>query len=279
VGLTEEGRRATLAFLKVSQLPSRPKPTWASLKKSLLLAPALGLHGPGTALAKDDALRAALLTKTYDLPLGECPELKQAKAEWTRKILGIGEREKITLETVQAALLRRESGEDRPAAFKKALDQLLAKRLTSRRADPKEFREEILRSWIDESLGKTSPARPSPGSSPCEPAPASPPPAPFDLESFARRVLAAGLTCPTGRYGDNKIFVVHVWRVLENEPEFRGMDLAGFKRHLAEANNARLLDLSRADLVQAMDPDDVRLSEVSYLNATFHFIRIGSERH
>ena len=26
-----------------------------------------------------------------------------------------------------------------------------------------------------------------------------------------------------------------------------------------------LLDLSRADLVQAMDPDDVRLSEVTYL--------------
>ncbi len=40
------------------------------------------------------------------------------------------------------------------------------------------------------------------------------------------------------------------------------------------ANNARLLDLSRADLVQAMDPDDVRLSEVNYLNATFHFVRI-----
>ena len=42
-----------------------------------------------------------------------------------------------------------------------------------------------------------------------------------------------------------------------------------FKTRLAEANNARLLDLSRADLVQAMDPEDVQLSEVSYLNATF----------
>ncbi len=57
------------------------------------------------------------------------------------------------------------------------------------------------------------------------------------------------------------------------------MDLPAFKQRLAEANNARLLDLSRADLVQAMDPDDVRLSEVTYLNAAFHFIRIGSERH
>ena len=57
------------------------------------------------------------------------------------------------------------------------------------------------------------------------------------------------------------------------------MDFPAFKQRLAEANNARLLDLSRADLVQAMDPEDVRLSEVAYLNATFHFIRIDPERH
>ena len=52
------------------------------------------------------------------------------------------------------------------------------------------------------------------------------------------------------------------------------MGLDGFKGRLAEANNARLLDLSRADMVEAMDPDDVRLSEVPYLGAVFHFVRI-----
>jgi hypothetical protein len=66
--------------------------------------------------------------------------------------------------------------------------------------------------------------------------------------------------------------------VLQADPDFRSMDFASFKECLAEANNARLLDLSRADLVQAMDPEDVQLSEVSYLNATFHFIRIEPER-
>ena len=35
------------------------------------------------------------------------------------------------------------------------------------------------------------------------------------------------------------------------------MGLDGFKQRLAEANNARRLDLSRADMVEAMDPDDV----------------------
>ena len=91
--------------------------------------------------------------------------------------------------------------------------------------------------------------------------------------------LAAARACPTGRYGDSKVFIVHVWRMLRDDPEFRGTDFPTFKQRLAEANNARLLDLSRADLVQAMDPEDVQLSEVSYLNASFHFIRIDPERH
>ncbi len=62
--------------------------------------------------------------------------------------------------------------------------------------------------------------------------------------------------------------------MLESDPDFAGMSYDQFKEFLALANNFRHLDLSRADLVQAMDPDDVRLSEVHYLNATFHFIRI-----
>ncbi len=85
---------------------------------------------------------------------------------------------------------------------------------------------------------------------------------------------AAARDCPTGRYGDHKVFIAHVWDRLKPEPDFAGMDLDGFKRALAEANNLRLIDLARADLVQAMDPEDVRRSEVQYLNATFHFVRI-----
>ena len=97
---------------------------------------------------------------------------------------------------------------------------------------------------------------------------------PVDLARFAERVKAAARACQTGRYGDNKVFIAHVWRTLQSDPDFAWMDLDAFKERLAMANNARLLDLSRADLVQAMDPDAVRLSEVHYLNATFHFVRI-----
>jgi hypothetical protein len=276
VALTEKGCRTALAFLRVDQLPTKPKPTWVSLKKSLLLAPALGLAGPGSPLAKDDVLRGVLLKGQYDLALGDFPTAPQAKEAWTRKTLGMGEREKVSLATVQAALFRRESGDHRATTPIKALDRLLAKRLQARRDDPKELRDEILRHWVDESLGKRPMEASQPGVSAATATTSSPP---LDLAQFARAVLVAARRCQSGRYGDNKVFIAHVWTALQHDPGFDGMDLAAFKTRLAEANNARLLDLSRADLVQAMNPQDVQLSEVSYLNATFHFIRVESERH
>lgn len=270
--LTEAGRKEALAVLRVGQLPAKPKPTWASLKKSLLLAPALGLKNPSAALGKDENLRALLLKTCYELPLGEYPEPAKVRAEWTRKVLGMGEREKVSLASVQAALFRRELGDDGSVPLKNPLDHLLARRLSAGRAAPAEFRDEILRRWVDAGLGKAPAAPLGPAESP------APQAAPLGLADFARKVRAAARACPTGRYGDDKVFIVHVWSALEGDPELRGMDLDGFKGRLAEANNARLLNLSRADLVQAMDPKDVRLSEVAYLNATFHFIRIEPER-
>lgn len=266
VGLTPAGQEALLTRFHLKQLPTKPKPTWARLKHSVLLAPALGLPGPGAALSKDDGFRALLLKRQYDLPLGDDPTLKQAKAEWLRKTLGMGAKERITVEAVTTALLRRELGEGRPVDAKRVVDRLLACRLGAGRDDTKELRDTILRRWLD------------PGGGP--PGPTEPTASPADLADFADRVLDAAHACPTGQYGENKVFIAHVWRALQDDPEFRGLDPSSFKRRLAEANNARLLDLSRADLVQAMDSEDVRLSEVQYLNATFHFIRIepGRER-
>jgi hypothetical protein len=276
VQLTPEGYQKVLAFLNVSHLPTKPKVSWSNLKKSLLLARALGLPAPGAGFSRDDGFRAALLKLHYGLPLADYPVLKQAKVELTRELLGMGPNAKITLETVQAAIFCRELGDYRTADPKKALDRLLSVRLRARRDDPKEFREEVLRSWIEDSLGPSQLDLPSPHPHHLEEA--TSPPAFLDLAMFARRVQDVARSCPAGRFGDNKVFVSHVWRALEKEPEFHDMGLDAFKHRLAEANNARLLDLGRADLVQAMDPHEVQLSEVSYLSATFHFIRVEQEK-
>jgi hypothetical protein len=95
------------------------------------------------------------------------------------------------------------------------------------------------------------------------------------LSQFADQVLAAARSTHSGRFGDNKVFISHVWRRLQEDSGMSALSLDAFKQRLAEANQARLLDLARADLVEAMDPEDVRSSELSYHGATFHFVRIG----
>lgn len=264
---TDAGRRTALAALGVKELPAKPKPTWASLKKSLLTAKALGLDGQA-AVAKDDVLRAVLLDRQAGLGLGGSPTLKQAKDAWTRKHLGMGPKEKVTLETVQAALFRRALANAplTPLPSKASLDRLIAERLGAAGRPFKDLRDEVLRRWAVE--GAVPPEEDEPAGPVAET-----PPLPFDLGEFAHRVREAARGCKSGRHGDDKVFVVHVWRALQDDPTFKGGDFALFKKRLAEANNARLLSLSRADLVQAMNPEDVLLSEVPYMNTCFHFVR------
>ncbi len=259
---TDAGRAAALGALGVKELPAKPKPTWASVKKSLLTATALGL--PGTAaVAKDDVLRAVLLDRGAELGLGGTPTLKQAKDAWTRKLLGMGPKEKVTLETVQAALFRRALSKAplTPLPSKAALDRLIAERLGAAGRPLKDLRDEAIRRW---AVGEAEEIEPE--ATAAEPAP------PMELAEFARRVRDAARRCGSGRYGGDKVFVAHVWRALD-DPAIRNGGIDGFKGRLAEANNARLLSLSRADLVQAMDPEDVRISEVPYMNTCFHFVR------
>ena len=113
--------------------------------------------------------------------------------------------------------------------------------------------------------GWTDPRRPPRPRSPAPPDEARP--EPIDLQDFARRVQEAARSSPSGWFGDGKVFIAHVWRALREDPAFRGMDDAGFKLRLIEAHRAGLLELGRADLVEAMDPDDVRESATPYLDA------------
>ncbi len=101
-----------------------------------------------------------------------------------------------------------------------------------------------------------------------------PEPEPFDLEMFANTVKAVARTSPTGRFGDNKVFISHVWRQVAEESQFAPLNFAGFKEKLVEANRENLLILSRADFAHDMNPADVRESETAYLNAVFHFILV-----
>jgi hypothetical protein len=97
---------------------------------------------------------------------------------------------------------------------------------------------------------------------------------PLDLKTLADKVKdVAAQVGEEGRFGTNKTFINHVWKQLKDDPQFSGLDYDGFKNKLIEANREGLLTLSRADLPQIMDRDNVRDSEINYPPyTTYHFI-------
>lgn len=81
----------------------------------------------------------------------------------------------------------------------------------------------------------------------------------------------------THGFGDNKVFIADVFDKLKEEDPTLSED--DFKRRLLESHAANRLDLSRADLVQAMHPDDVSRSETKHpAGAEFHFIQAARKQ-
>jgi hypothetical protein len=285
--LTAHGRRRGCEFLGIDSLP--PKATWAAIKRTFLLARALDLPAPSGERLKrfssDGGLRAALLKAHYALTVPDFPTPAQATDALAWKLIGFDTDQPFTKEAVLRALFQRELGDQQPAKSGESLKWIVARRVVVGSQKPAELRAASLRAWIDRLMPAATPspsatvvAEPTPVS-PSQPAAAAPyeflsDGVPFALRSFAARVLSVARSSPTGRFGDAKVFIAHVWRALQFDPEFRELGPDGFKQRLTEANRARLLDLGRADLVEAMDPADVRDSETRYLGATFHFIRI-----
>ena len=91
------------------------------------------------------------------------------------------------------------------------------------------------------------------------------------LPDFAAAALDASKTTRTGRW-HGAVFISHVWGQLLSQGD-PGITYDRFKRRLFEAYQAELLDLSRADLVEAMPHQDVHESELEHRGARFHFVR------
>jgi hypothetical protein len=100
-----------------------------------------------------------------------------------------------------------------------------------------------------------------------------------DVPTFADTINRAAQDSQTGRFGENKVFISQIWRAFQARDDFDGWSLAEFKDRLVEAHRRRLLELSRADLVERMDPREVAESETKYLDATFHFVRVDQGAH
>jgi hypothetical protein len=262
--LTEAGRAHALSMLGLGALPA--KPTWKSLLDQHLFPLAAGV-APDARETRQKLrgaafLKSYLVRRHYGLTAGPAAPLSKVLEALACRELGFPEL--TDLKSVQAAVLSRLVGSAAESLKLKDLEKQLPRTAMGVNNDkPDTLRGAVIRQW----LAGESPdgAAPHAGTGP------------FDLSAFAAAALrAARQAPPAGWFGDNKVFIARAWRQLHSQPGAPGasLDLPAFKQRLVEANREGLLRLSRADLVSAMDPADVRESETRYLNAEFHFILI-----
>jgi hypothetical protein len=256
LALSDAGRSRVLEFLQITDIPARL--TWATLQTGLLLPLALGMR-PGSPEARQlksaPQLKLAIISRSRKLPLREGVTTKAVLAAVAWKLIGVESEADFTAENVIQQVAFGQSPTRKMTSAQMTI-ALAASAVGSSKATTTDMRLAAIRQWL---MGTSANVGPSMDD---------------DIGSFAGQVIEAARRCPaTCRFGDNKVFISHVWRQMKPPPGGR-LDLSRFKQRLLEANRDGLLQLSRADLVEAMDPADVRESSTVYDNATFHFVRI-----
>ncbi len=260
--LTDSGRERALQFLGIAELPAQIN--WSTVIATYLFPKAAGLPAEAAAeLDSGDKLAAFILKRKYGLAAQAGSTVNQVLEAVACERLGFPH--EMTLSGLLCGVLSTLIGSERLTKEKLAKKlPLFETGLTAVSADA--ARCKVVRDW----LGGTPLFQQAP-------APLEPPPAvePFDLTAFAATAKAlAAKSPPEDRFHDNKVFIAALWRATQEEPSFPLLSLPEFKQRLVEANSQNLLHLSRADLVQAMDPQLVADSETAYLNATFHFVLV-----
>lgn len=261
--LSDAGRaRATELF----GLDAWPKLTWRRARETLLPRHALGLAGDGK--GGSDGLRAAVLVRAHGLDERAGRSLPRARDQLLWKLLGVDRQEPFTHGAVVSFLLGRALGSERTLKPEVALEQLAAQAVGARRREARLLAAAIIDRWLsDGATAIAQPlavAAPENGHGPTSSWPDQP-------EQLAARILDTARGMHSGRFGDDKVFVSHLFRELH--PPYASLDR--FKEELLELHRERHLTLSRADLVEAMNPRDVAESEIRQHNATFHFVRLS----
>jgi hypothetical protein len=261
--LTDAGRERGLKFLGVAELP--PRTNWSAVIAKYLFPKASGLSAEAAAkLKKADNLAALILKQKYGLAAVASATVNQVLEAIVCKELGFPE--ETTLDGLLRAVLCRLVGSDSRLTKADLAKQLPLFKTGLKRIRADDVRRKLVRSWLTDSAVTTAPDEPRPAE-------------PFDLAAFALTVRAFASRSPAAdRFHDNKVFIAALWRASQREANFPRLKLPEFKRRLVEANAQHSLHLSRADLVQAMDPQAVADSETVDGNATFHFVLLEGDR-
>lgn len=263
VDLTNSGRQAAITYLGIQDLP--PIVEWSELKNYWLVAKSLGLEGPAqTVKAKIKSgvlLQASIIAREHQLKL---PPSYQAKHVWDAlfwKCLGVETHKPFTLKAVQEHLLKNLTGIESLTRLNDLKGIAVASALKARRKDLSELRRALWQRLLTE---KTPTSKETPSLIKANPS----------YPDLAALIKQAAKKCETGLFGSEKVFISHVWKkMVEVFPEHH-CSLEHFKQVLVELNRRSLIDLCRADLIEALDKQDLSESLLSDLGSSFHFIRL-----
>jgi hypothetical protein len=249
--LTPKGRKRASDALGIV---GETKATWPRLKAALVEL-ALGRSTRGGKPLNPSAIRALALASKLGLNTASTRPAEVLDA-WAARELGMpGTR--FSLANVRAHLLSRALGIELRDP-KRVGAVAVARVLDVPRTDAGVVRDAVLRDWLaDPKVTSENGRQPDSGE---------------DLEAFASSVREIARATDDGRFGRHKVFIAPIWNRVRTRSVFRSMNEDEFKAKLVDAHRAGLLRLSRADLTPAMARDVVEASEVSYLNAVFHFV-------
>jgi hypothetical protein len=304
--LTDSGR-----FALCDAFDLEVAPTWKQARDSVVPALALGVH-PGskaanTALRSTEAMTATLLRR--ERVLGEPVTVNQLCDQVIARALGMPPGP-VTPAGIRAYVLAMHCGVEGKAEFerisasfaptraarstKKYDDELKTlaagfarKQLHANFKTKASMVQALQRHWMSQHDETDDAHQLSPAWS--NPLPPSQRTSPEDLPSSAASHLlpllavaadtlltavreAIPMIGSNGRYGKDNVFVSALWQHLARDRRLPDLSLDRFKRWLVAANRDQLLDLARADLVDAMDSRLVEESEIEDLGATFHFV-------
>lgn len=255
VELSRRGQRRCSKELGV-RLPNRTG--WRKLKKYLLaraLAPSARPSEALKRLSKPADVAGLVLNEGEQVFSSRIPTATQVADLIAWRELGGDPKTKASWTAARRLLLARKLGVPASTPEEALLQMMAARLLGVSRATPRAIEGRVLANWSKkrEKNEKKRQTR-SPN------------------DSFAERALAAAADPRTERFGDNKAFIASVFETYKrrnNKASFEEFGSALVKAHLDGA-----LRLARADLVPAMDRELVGRSELTYENATFHFLEV-----
>jgi hypothetical protein len=260
LSLSETGAVRVRELLGLKMAPKARN--WADFKRKYLRPLVLGQRATDGRVLEP---LAAILGQALNVEAPSAASVQALVDLWLAEKLGLTSTP-LTLSALRVELLARELGV--PLGQKRDLARVAriaaAMWASSAKSDADSLTNALTARWLRDEYR----ARPAPNGS--VPGPAAPGEGAPD---FADKVAHAVKSPHVRRFGADKVFIASVWEELKHDPALSALGEQGFKRALVEAHRDGKVTLARADLVAAMDPDDVAASEVRHLNASFHFIQ------